>query len=736
MRWLTEFSNSRRGKTFTWTATDYVKAVDGGGRDGVLHVDAGGLVAHRERIGKAERDGDGKPVSVSYEGIPFEAMITNDICFCLVKPATGAGKCSYARKLLDEGRSGTVRDATVFVSHAWKYVFVDVVEALRELPEDAYVWFDVFTVNQHASQLVPPDWWYTTFKDAVAGIGHTALVLMPWKDPIPLTRAWCIWEILCTIDKGAAKLDIRLPAHEQKAFADFLMRSDDGPRDVIKAMLEIDVERAQARNPEDLINILNAVRNCDGGASAVNKCIKDQMRSWILEAGVAALEGLSTRSRATSHLLCDVAELFMDQGKYNDAEKLYRESVAGRRQTLGDASHKTLVAVDGLARVLVRLGQHSEAEPLMREVLKGVRRIDGDAHPNTIGSMANLAVALEAQGKNGDAAELMSEALDAMRQVHGNGHPKTLEFSLNILFKHGKYADAEKILHEAVATNRRTLGNAHPHTISSINNLAIVLSKQRKFAEAEPYYCEALKSSRRELGDEHPDTLHRIDALAVLRSDQGRNEDAEPLFRQVLTTRRRVLGESHDDTLSAIAHLALCLKKQEKYKEAEPLYQEALKVKLRKFGDENSDTLDLKRDLALALTHQGKYKAAEPIYNMLSSAPNAFFAFGNLPDLLTKQGRHDYAEKLFRDAMNFRERAHLKADPNLMTGLTNVLSKQGKGDAAVMAYREAIEKSKREFGDKHIKTVMLIHNLSAELRRQGKVEEANSMQAIALANAG
>ena len=54
------------------------------------------------------------------------------------------------------------------------------------------MWFDVFTVNQRARLQVPPDWWFTTFKEAVASIGHTVLILMPWDDPISLTSAWCI----------------------------------------------------------------------------------------------------------------------------------------------------------------------------------------------------------------------------------------------------------------------------------------------------------------------------------------------------------------------------------------------------------------------------------------------------------------------------------------------------------------------------------------------------------------
>lgn len=58
-----------------------------------------------------------------------------------------------------------------------------------------YYWFDCFTVNQHRSGERDFAWWRTTFREAVKGIGHTALVLHPWQAPKPLTRAWCLWEV-------------------------------------------------------------------------------------------------------------------------------------------------------------------------------------------------------------------------------------------------------------------------------------------------------------------------------------------------------------------------------------------------------------------------------------------------------------------------------------------------------------------------------------------------------------
>ena len=37
---------------------------------------------------------------------------------------------------------------------------------------DRFYWFDVLSVNQHASQKLPQEWWGTTFRDAIATMGY------------------------------------------------------------------------------------------------------------------------------------------------------------------------------------------------------------------------------------------------------------------------------------------------------------------------------------------------------------------------------------------------------------------------------------------------------------------------------------------------------------------------------------------------------------------------------------
>jgi len=120
---------------------------------------------------------------------------TKEVCDDLIKPVTKTKGVSYVDMFSES--SDKVGRANVFVSHAWQYKFADVASSLlcfaRKNPgEHFYFWFDVYTVNQHNTESVPAEWWYGAFRDGIQSIGRTVLVLSPWRDPIPLTRSWCL----------------------------------------------------------------------------------------------------------------------------------------------------------------------------------------------------------------------------------------------------------------------------------------------------------------------------------------------------------------------------------------------------------------------------------------------------------------------------------------------------------------------------------------------------------------
>ncbi len=132
----------------------------------------------------------------------FVGLTTKEVCETIIKPATESCKLSYCEMLLQENDTSVfVSPAKVFISHAWGKQFLEMLDALFyhfESNLDVIVWIDTLSNNQHKNDDRKFEWWTTTFKDAIALMGHTVIVLSPWNNPEPLTRAWCLWEIYST----------------------------------------------------------------------------------------------------------------------------------------------------------------------------------------------------------------------------------------------------------------------------------------------------------------------------------------------------------------------------------------------------------------------------------------------------------------------------------------------------------------------------------------------------------
>ena len=137
-----------------------------------------------------------------------------------------AGTFSYAEKLRrNPDKAGWVGTPNHFVSHAWNYKFVDVVAALRVYADryegEAIFWFDCVSIDEHATRSFPQEWWKSVFQESIRMIGHVVMVLSPWENPVPLTRAWCLWEVYCCNVVGA-QFSVTLGREERGRFEEAL----------------------------------------------------------------------------------------------------------------------------------------------------------------------------------------------------------------------------------------------------------------------------------------------------------------------------------------------------------------------------------------------------------------------------------------------------------------------------------------------------------------------------------
>jgi tetratricopeptide (TPR) repeat protein len=118
-----------------------------------------------------------------------------------------------------------------------------------------------------------------------------------------------------------------------------------------------------------------------------------------------------------------LAALYQSQGRYSEAEPLYKQALAIRKAQLGDNHPSTATSLNNLAELYRLQGRYSEAEPLYKEALPITKTQLGDNHPDTAISLNNLAALYQSQGRYSEAEPLYKQALVIWKKQLGDNHP-------------------------------------------------------------------------------------------------------------------------------------------------------------------------------------------------------------------------------------------------------------------------------------------------------------------------
>ena len=89
--------------------------------------------------------------------------------------------------------------------------------------------------------------------------------------------------------------------------------------------------------------------------------------------------------------LDNLGSLYDSQGKYGDAEPLYRRSLAIREKALGADHPDAAQSLNNLAALYKAQGKYGDAEPLHRRALAILEKVLGSDHPAVANPLNNLA---------------------------------------------------------------------------------------------------------------------------------------------------------------------------------------------------------------------------------------------------------------------------------------------------------------------------------------------------------
>ena len=175
--------------------------------------------------------------------------------------------------------------------------------------------------------------------------------------------------------------------------------------------------------------------------------------------------------------LNNLAERYKEEGRYADAEPLYKRVLAINEKAFGPDHPSVALALNDLAELYKEEGRYADAEPLYKWALATWKKALGPDHPDVAQSLNNLADLYSAQGR---------------------------------------YADAEPLYKRALAIFEKALGPDHPSVASALNNLASLYKEEARYVDTEPLYKRALAIREKALGPDHPDVAQSLNNLASL----------------------------------------------------------------------------------------------------------------------------------------------------------------------------------------------------------------------------
>lgn len=338
----------------------------------------------------------------------------SDLNALIIIPESIDRKCPYVD--LFTGQNDTVgrpffAPATVFVSHAWKNKFselLDVLEAYAKQNPTTYFWIDLFIHNQNIASNLTLAWCQNTLPQTIKSIGTMLLVLAPWKDPTALSRAWCIWEVVTALNTPGVKIVGRLPSIQMLSFKANVLKY---PKNVLASAFTVSAEKSQAFKASDRDVILKALEAI--GFAKINQLVGQHVRLLYTEMLTQFAEEFSMGSSIDeASLMYQVALGFKELGQHVPAEA-YLQKAMTRYMALVGATHPDFLRVlNALGETYVAKGELQKGIETLNKVLATLIANMPPDHVDIAASRSSLADAFCARGLYDQAIELYEEALN------------------------------------------------------------------------------------------------------------------------------------------------------------------------------------------------------------------------------------------------------------------------------------------------------------------------------------
>ena len=632
-----------------------------------------------------------------HPSVVSDGLTTSQINRQIVKPTTNGSSKPFIDTYTNlKSKSGKplVGPATVFVSHAWKYQFVDIVlDVLLQHSQkepDAYFWVDLFANDQNSVASKDFDWFSSTFRNSIKSIGQVLLVLAPWDDPMPVKRAWCLFEIATSINSEEVKFMANLPFSEIRNLIPAMEKSRDC---LIQALSDIQAENAEAASQEDKQLIFEVIQKTDGGFEHVNEQVKKILREWY----ISRICELASDNEHSWALMLRTSEMM---GKFglSDVAKEYAFKSLQVAEKDGVSDQELYRVYNAIAMAYQYVADNANALEYRQKALDLMLATVGENHPDVAESYGHSAAMFYNQGELDKSLEYYHKALSIMTATQGADHQDVAVLYTRMASVYSalnKNDWAIDYSNKAIAIQKEKLGEKHPTMASSYITISTAYqSMGQKLPEALEYTKKALEIRKSTYGERHTLTANCYIRMADIFTEQGDIVKAHDYYQRALAIKTSLYGENHPDLDGLHSSVATIYKMSGEFDKAISHYEKALRLKLEFLGE------------------------AHPTMPVL---------YNNMAEVYGMKKNNDKALEFHMKSLSIAEKSLADYDPYVMRTCDQVAARyhaMGDIDKALEYFNKALVGRKALKGENHPSVAGSHHNVGNIHAMKGEVDQA------------
>ncbi len=357
-----------------------------------------------------------------------------------------------------------------------------------------------------------------------------------------LTSDYALGDGWATLAEGTlARLGPRDDKQERIDRARGLVAERAGRLEDARAAYQAALVLARARGPVAELVVLRELGNVETDMGELAPALADLEKARDL-----ALHELGEHHPKLASIRHDLGGIAYRQGKYAEAEQLYRQALAVREEVYGADDVTVAGTIEALSVTELAEGKlDASTKDAERAIHIFEQRLGAD-HPDVANALNDIGGAYHRAGDYARALATNLRALAVREKALGPDHPDVAQSLINCAIESkalGKWDIVEPNYRRAIAIFEKTYGPQHLDTGISRLNFAEALRVEGKLDEAGVEYEKSRAIMVKNLGEDHPILANIWNGVGQLELARGHTALAIPLLERAVAVREKDPGD-------------------------------------------------------------------------------------------------------------------------------------------------------------------------------------------------